>query len=180
MSQPSFHQRASKTVSQTGVASSIRSATLRTGRRALQRVVACGALLLLVGACSEGVRVSNQPGSPAFVGPNLAGEDGVTTFFGVTDAEGNIQRVAFEICRAGTDDCFVPEPLPGSTTLNAVPSIDASQSAALRVVWSPCGELDDVTEFEAQVVVLDSPDGALRSPVTSLQALGTSVEVLCD
>ena len=160
--------------------SSISAAAERFTARALLCALMCGALLVLGSACSDGVRVSNLPGSPALVGPNIAGEEGVTTFFGVTDAEGNIQRATFEICRAGTDDCFAPEPLPGSTTLDAVPSIDANQSAALRVVWSPCDQLDDAAEFEAQVTVLSSPDGALRAPATSLQALGTSIELLCN
>jgi len=137
-------------------------------------VILLGAGLLCVG-CTDTASVSNLPGYVTFVGPHTLTDDGIVTWFGVSDAEGDLMSVAVEVC--ADDMCFVPELLAGSATIDTVPTERGDVSPALRLIWAPeCDVLDNDTPFEVHVRSLSSneADGVpgVSSAPTTLGQLG--------
>lgn len=132
----------------------------------------------LVG-CDESVSLNNLPGYVTFVGPQAVSDGGIATWFGVSDLEGDLVSVTVEVCVE--QECFVPELLPGSATVETLPTSGDERAAALRVIWRPeCDLIDPNTPFTVHIQALgaDAEDGVMglsTSPVT-LDELGYRCE----
>ena len=149
--------------------------TLRT--LALSTLIAL--VLPFVGACDEVVEVSNLPGHVTFVGPSTAHQAGVSSFFGVSDPEGDLISATFEVCDGSGQSCKVPEILPGSTSLKAVPASESADSAALRVNWRDCDLFRSDAAFRVRVGVTGSDIDALTSAPSKASELSLDLDQVC-
>ena len=135
-----------------------------------------GALVAVVG-CQDSVSVSNLPGYVTFVGPHTLGNEGVVTWFGVSDPEGDFVAVSVEVCTE--ERCDVPRLLPGSATIDTLPANADSSSSALKLIWEPdCELLGEDTPFTVFVESLGASQvegvEGVRSQSTTLAELGFS------
>ena len=149
-------------------------------------------VLLLAGlhlaGCGESVQLGNLPGRVTFVGPSVSNEVGVTTFFGVADAEGDLLSATVEVCDGSGQSCRAlsseegaeAQLLAGSASLSALPTVvGTSTSAALRVNWRDCGLFASADLFTVRVEVLGSDLEALTSAPVALEDLGLDLSGIC-
>lgn len=131
----------------------------------------------LLTACDDSVEVGNLPGHVTFVGPQQASAEGVVTWFGVADPEGDLVSVSVEVCTG--EECFIPELLPGSATIETLPTAHDERSAALRLIWRPeCDVLAEDAPFTVHVEALGAEGEAgvpgLTTAPTTLAELGAT------
>lgn len=143
--------------------------------RGLVVLAAAAPLALGVLGCEETVSVTNLPGHVTFIGPQMAAEGGVVTWFGVADPEGDLVAIEAEVCIE--QECVVPDLLPGSATIDTLPTTGLRSSAALRLLWLPeCDMMDADTPFTVHIRALGADDATavpgLTTEPTTLAALG--------
>ena len=137
-------------------------------------LVACVLVSVAGAACDDDVTLSNLPGHVTFVGPTQLQDDGVVTWFGVSDPEGNFVKVDYEVCLV-EGECYVPELMPGSATIDTLPAVDRQESAPLRLLWRPdCSIHTDDGEFTVRVGALGSDVPPVESPPVTLVDTGFS------
>ena len=146
----------------------------------VQTALLCSLALALVATvgCDNGVKVGNLPGHIAFVGPSEASGDAVTTFFGVSDPEGDVLEASFEVC-AGAQGCSSDvQVLPGSATLDALPAIDPERASSLQVVWCD-PRLGPNDPFVVKMKIVGSDIDEVLAPPATLRELGFDAAMQC-